>query len=523
VQPDLIGGRYRVRRAVGKGGMGTVWLCRDETLDRDVAVKQVGLLPGESSTDTARALREARATAALNHPHVVAVHDVVQENGAAWLVMEYVPSRTLAQIVAEHGPLEPGRVAAIGAQVAAGLLAAHGVRLTHRDVKPGNVLVGDDGSAKIGDFGLSRTSEDTTLTSTGMISGTPGYLAPEVARGSTPSPGSDAWALGATLYAAVEGRAPYGGENALAVLHQIAHEDPARPQRAGTLEPVIAGLMARDPAERWSLTHAHEELRRLAARPRETTRELAPPTPNPTPTPTATLASVAPAPADDTRPATPAATPAAASTTGPTAPPTAPPTTPPGDTTTSRRRRPGPVAAGVLALLVAVAAVFAVVQLTDGGPDGSGSPSGAVDEPTADPDRSRAESPTQEPEATDSPPADEQEPGSASDSRDGATSGDEAVAFVDGYFDTVPGDVDTGWAMLSPAYQAETGRESYDGFWAEVADVDATDLSPAAGGDAVEATVTYEYTDGRTVEERQLLQLVPGEDGEPRIDGYQQI
>jgi serine/threonine protein kinase len=518
VQPDLIGGRYRVRRAVGKGGMGTVWLCRDETLDRDVAVKQVGLLPGESSTDTARALREARATAALSHPHVVAVHDVVQENGGAWLVMEYVPSRTLAQIVAEHGPLEPGRVAAIGAQVAAGLLAAHGVGLTHRDVKPGNVLVGDDGSAKIGDFGLSRTSEDTTLTSTGMISGTPGYLAPEVARGSTPSQGSDAWALGATLYAAVEGRAPYGGENALAVLHQIAHEDPARPQRAGTLEPVIAGLMARDPAERWSLTHAHEELRRLAARPRETTRELAPPTPHPTPTPTptATLAAAAPAPADDTRHATPTATPAATST-------TAPPTPPPDDTVPPRRRRPGPVAAGVLALLVAVAAVFAVVQLTDDETGGSGSPSGAVDEPTAEPDRNRSESPTQEPEATDSPPAEEQDDSGSTSGSPGASSGDEAVAFVDGYFDTVPDDVDSGWAMLSPAYQAETGRASYDGFWAEVADVDATDLSPAAGGDAVEATVTYQYEDGRTVEERQLLQLVPGEDGEPRIDGYQQI
>ena len=505
MQPELIGGRYRVRRAVGRGGMGTVWLCRDETLDRDVAVKQVGLLPGESSTDTARALREARATAALNHPHVVAVHDVVQEDGAVWLVMEYVPSRTLAQIVADHGPLEPGRVAAIGAQVAAGLLAAHAAGLTHRDVKPGNVLVGDDGSAKVGDFGLSRMSEDATLTSTGMISGTPGYLAPEVARGSTPSPGSDAWAFGATLYAAVEGRAPYGGENPLAVLHQIAHEDPPRPQRAGTLEPVIAGLMARDPAERWPLGRAHEELQRLAALPREKTRELAPPTP---------AGPVAPPPAGDTRPATPVAAPTRTTRTAPPAPA--------GDhPPAARRRRPGPVAAGVLALLVAVAALFAVVQLTgDGDPGDMGAETGAADEPTTKPDPTRSGSPTQEP--TDSAPAEEQ-PESGSGDGQGAASGGEAVAFVDGYFDTVPGDVDAGWAMLSPAYQAETGRESYGGFWAEVADVDATDLSPAAGGDAVEATVTYEYEDGRTVEERQLLQLVPGEDGELRIDGYEQV
>lgn len=130
MQPELIGGRYRVVRPVGRGGMGTVWLCRDETLERDVAVKQVGLLPGESSTDTARALREARATAALSHRRVVAVHDVVREDGAVWLVMEYVPARTLAQLVADGGPLEPGRVAAIGAQVADGLLAAHRAGLT---------------------------------------------------------------------------------------------------------------------------------------------------------------------------------------------------------------------------------------------------------------------------------------------------------------------------------------------------------------------------------------------------------
>jgi hypothetical protein len=174
----------------------------------------------------------------------------------------------------------------------------------------------------------------------------------------------------------------------------------------------------------------------------------------------------------------------------------------------------------VVALLVAVAALFAVVQLTDDGDPGGAGVETAADEPTTKPDPTRPDSPTQEP--TDSAPAEEQSESGSGDGQ-GAASGGEAVAFVDGYFDTVPDDVDAGWAMLSPAYQAETGRESYDGFWAGVADADATDLSPAAGGDAVEATVTYEYEDGRTVEERQLLQLVPGEDGELRIDGYEQV
>jgi hypothetical protein len=174
----------------------------------------------------------------------------------------------------------------------------------------------------------------------------------------------------------------------------------------------------------------------------------------------------------------------------------------------------------VLALLVALVAVFVVVQLGDDDqPTGKDNEAGATDEPSARPERSRSASPTPDQGATTSPPADEQ--GGSGDPA-GAPGGAAAVAFVDDYFDTVPGDVDAGWAMLSPAYQAETGRGSYDSFWAGVADVDATDLSPA-GGDAVEATVTYEYEDGRTVEERQLLQLAPGDDGELRIDGYRTI
>jgi len=186
MQPELIGARYRVQRAIGQGGMGTVWLCRDETLARDVAVKQVGLLPGESVTDSARAFREARSSAALSHRNVVTVFDIVQDHDTIWMVMEHVPGRTLSELIRDEGRLSPARTADLGAQVAAGLAAAHAAGVTHRDVKPGNVLVREDGVAKIGDFGLSRTAGDPALTQTGMVTGTPTYFSPSSPPAPTP-------------------------------------------------------------------------------------------------------------------------------------------------------------------------------------------------------------------------------------------------------------------------------------------------------------------------------------------------
>src|SRR6476620_4042478 len=247
MQPDVIGGRYRVGRAIGQGGMGTVWLCRDETLQRDVAVKQVGLLPGQSVTDSARALREARSSAALSHRNVVTVFDVVEEHDAIWLVMEHVPSRSLSEIIKQAGPLDP-------AEVADGLAAAHAAGTMHRDVKPGNVLIREDGVAKISDFGIARNTADPALTQSGFLTGTPSYFSPELARGAAPSPASDVWALGATLYAAVEGRSPYKAQtNPVAVLHEIASQQPSAPRRADFLEPVLLRMMDRDPGSRWSM------------------------------------------------------------------------------------------------------------------------------------------------------------------------------------------------------------------------------------------------------------------------------
>ena len=248
MQPELIGGRYRVQSAIGQGGMGTVWLCRDETLRRDVAVKQVGLLPGESVTDSARAFREARSSAGLSHRNVVTVFDVVEEDGAIWLVMEHVPGRSLSEIIKQDGPLEPAVVADIGAQVAAGLAAAHQAGTMHRDVKPGNVLIREDGVAKISDFGIARSHGDPALTQSGFLTGTPSYFSPELARGAEPGSGTDVWALGATLYAAVEGRSPYEQKtNPVAVLHDITSGQPPRPRRAEFLEPALLRMMDRNP------------------------------------------------------------------------------------------------------------------------------------------------------------------------------------------------------------------------------------------------------------------------------------
>ena len=264
MSPRTIAGRYVVERAVGHGGMGTVWLCRDEVLSRDVAVKEVGSMPGESKSDLARALREARNSAALNHRNVVSIYDAVEDGDQNWLVMEYVPSRNLAEIVAEDGPMSPERVAWIGAQAADGLAAAHQRGTMHRDVKPGNILVTEDDHVKISDFGIARTHGDTQLTQSGIVTGTPAYFAPELAKGEDPTIAADVWALGATLYATVEGRLPYPDHNnAIALLTQIASEPPPQPKLAGFLADPIGRMMDPDPSTRWTMADAAHTLHRL--------------------------------------------------------------------------------------------------------------------------------------------------------------------------------------------------------------------------------------------------------------------
>jgi serine/threonine protein kinase len=265
MQPQLVAGRYQVLRAIGRGGMGTVWLCRDQVLGRQVAVKQIGALPGESATETKRAMREARSAAALNHPNAVEVFDVVDHDGRPWLVMEYVEGQTLAEEILHGGRLSPQRVADIGAQLAGALARAHERRIVHRDIKPGNVLIDKAGRPKISDFGIARRHGDDQLTQIGFVTGTPGYLSPELARGGDPASASDVWALGATLYAAVEGQAPYASRgNPIALLRVIATERPRPMTHAGSVGPAIEAMMHEDPARRWDMATSARRLRGIA-------------------------------------------------------------------------------------------------------------------------------------------------------------------------------------------------------------------------------------------------------------------
>lgn len=266
----LIAGRYRRQRRVGVGGMGEVWQAFDEHLGRVVAVKPLLLAPGLSDEQAGqarqRAIREGRIAARLQHPGAVTVYDVAEDDGRPVLVMEYVPGRSLAELITERGTLPAAEVARIGAQVAAALAAAHAAGIVHRDIKPANILITDDGTAKITDFGIARAMGDVTVTANGMLVGTPAYLAPEVARGREPDPTADVFSLGATLYTALEGRPPFGdGDNAIAVLHTVAAGQFAPGVNGGALGDVVAHLMRVDPVERPTMAHAAEQLNAFAA------------------------------------------------------------------------------------------------------------------------------------------------------------------------------------------------------------------------------------------------------------------
>ncbi|WP_133874922.1 serine/threonine-protein kinase [Paractinoplanes brasiliensis] len=265
----LVAGRYRLGEPVGSGGMGRVWRARDEMLDRDVAVKE--FVPPDWMSDEERArlrdrtLREARSAGRLNHPHVVRIYDVVHADGLPWIVMEYVPSRSLHQVIHSDGPFSPATAARIGLALLDALRAAHAAGVLHRDVKPHNVLIGHDGRVVLTDFGLATFVDDGAVTGPGLVVGSPQYVSPERARDGTSSPESDLWSLGATLYAAVEGRSPYARENAMATLMALATEDPDPPSRAGMLGPVLTGLLRRRPGDRLTADEVERRLRMIVA------------------------------------------------------------------------------------------------------------------------------------------------------------------------------------------------------------------------------------------------------------------
>src|SRR4051794_5715673 len=269
VAETLVAGRYRIGPCLGTGGMGRVWLARDEVLRRDVAIKEIalpfGLTDEEREEMRARTLREARAAARLSHPNVVRIYDVQPGDERPWIVMEYVSSRSLLQVIKENGPLPPTEVAGIGLAVLSALDAAQRVGVVHRDIKPSNVLVADDGRVLLTDFGSAIMDEgEGALTQTGLILGSPRYIAPERAANGISTLESDLWSLGATLYEAVEGRAPYTRETTMAVLVALATEKPDPTHRAGVLKPVLNGLLQKNPRSRMRLDEVEERLRRIA-------------------------------------------------------------------------------------------------------------------------------------------------------------------------------------------------------------------------------------------------------------------
>ncbi|MFE9328299.1 protein kinase [Nocardia sp. NPDC052278] len=323
---QLIAEHYRLVERIGSGGTGVVWRAIDERLQRSVAVKQIHIKPSlpEAERDVVRqrAIREARNAARFQHPNAIVVFDITEHNGDPCLVMEYLKSKSLAGVISAQGMLPLTQVARIGEQVASALIAAHHAGIVHRDVKPGNILLDDTGTVKITDFGISRATGDVTLTETGLICGTAAYLAPEVARGADPTPAADVFALGATLFHALEGEPPYGASaNPLAVLYAAANGQVSEPRHAGPATDFLLDLLSPDPAERPTMRAAREHLSALAdsgpvsagfvpaseafgRRGESATRAPRPPA-NPTPEhqPTARQPRPAPPPRNSVRPA----------------------------------------------------------------------------------------------------------------------------------------------------------------------------------------------------------------------------
>ncbi|WP_406199431.1 protein kinase [Kitasatospora sp. NBC_01560] len=250
----LLAGRYELGDRLGRGGMGTVWRAWDRMLNREVAVKEltVSHLPEEDLQILhARMKREASAAARIKHPGVITVHDVLEQDGRPWIVMELVDGRSLADVISQDGTLQPRAAAEVGSQVLAALHRGHQLGVLHRDVKPANVLL-ERGTGRVVllDFGIATYEGSTELTRPGDLVGSPDYLAPERAQGERPGPASDLWGLGATLYAAVEGESPFRRTSPLTTLAAVVGDPLPEPRRAGALGPVLAALMAKDPADR---------------------------------------------------------------------------------------------------------------------------------------------------------------------------------------------------------------------------------------------------------------------------------
>ncbi|WP_167736167.1 serine/threonine-protein kinase [Nocardioides sp. 503] len=458
----MIAGRYSLDREIGRGGMGAVWLGRDEVLGRPVALKRIGMAPGGSSPDLLRAEREARLAARLNHPHVVAVFDLVDEDQAQWLVMEYVEGSTLAELVRARGALPVDQAAQIVVQAADALAAAHEAGIVHRDVKPSNMLVTPEGQVKLSDFGIARAEADASLTQTGLVTGSPAYISPEVASGRLASDRSDVWSLGATLFHALAGRPPYDiGDNVIGGLYRIVHEEPPRlGAAAGWLAPLLESSMTLDPQDRWSMRQVVDFLR---AGPHAT----------------------APRPVGRRR----AAAPVAATSDSSTQVMSAPPTSAAAATGARAARRPSRLLPVLVVLAVLVLGSVIALAVVFGPDDERGEAPGAG---------TTSSTPSDPPPSTPKVTAAGME------------------VFGRSYPGIASADPDRGFELLTPEYQERS--KDYADFWGKVSDVEVLDVSADPAAMTVSYTYRYVHEDNGAKTEFVTLELV-GTDGDYKIAG----
>jgi serine/threonine protein kinase len=569
----LVADRYRLVALLGAGGMGVVWHAWDERLHRNVALKMLRTQPeltdAERQLATDRAMREARITAGLHHPHAVTVFDVVEHDGQPCIVMQLIESTPLSALLREHGTLTPVETSRIGAQVGSALAAAHKLRIVHRDVKPGNILITEDGSAMISDFGISHALGDATITATGMMHGTPAYLAPEVARGLPTSFASDVFSLGSTLYAMLEGEPPFGSDqNAIALLHKVAGGNYPYPEHAGPLAPLLEEMLSADPKKRPSMAtivqslsagtdenrpatgavpvaldrpgdgNAPERTDRPDSEPTERNAPAPAPTPlpdagekpGPQPAPTGPGPQPAPtvvAPVTDATPPSPPLSSTAETVPVDRSPRAEPPpalTKPATDPANSDFRTtevlPVPLQAGTSAPESPIrrsrrAGVIAGVLIVIGAVVVGAllllnmlqPDPGGVAEPQAS--RTPAAAPGTPTPATPSRASPTPATPTPTPVPTPSTPAQPAVATVAAYYALLPDDTDGAWPLMSADYQENHagGRDAYEAFWSEITDVEIADLN-APAPDQARATLTYTFRDGRVVREVTSYQLV---------------
>ena len=497
----LIGGRYRLVRRVGSGGMGIVWEASDERLERRVALKQLHrpleASPAEAEVANKRAMREARTAARLHHPHAVSVFDVVEQDGQLWLVMPFIASITLAAVLHEGGPLQPDEAAKVGAQVASALTAAHAVGIVHRDVKPGNILIAEDGTALISDFGIAYGLGDATLTSSGMIHGTPAYLAPEVARGDDANFASDVFSLGSTLYSAMEGKPPFGSDdNTMALLHRVASGQFPAPQHCGPLTPLVMDMLSADPSHRPSM--------RAVA---DTLAGVRPPTASP---PSAEVPD--------------SSTDEASTTSVPDSLPAPAPESSDHRPTEPRRHRG--LAAALAVVLLGGGILLTALLVNDRRPAnptaGTGQSTSApptnsrLATPTPDPSsktpssspQAQAPSPTAAPPTKSPTPSRAPSPTTAPTVR-GAPTAAELRQAITSYYALLPRNTEAAWPRMTDSYQRNHagGRQAYQRFWDAISKITVTEVKGSPPGSA-QATITYYFKDGRVIRERTAYGLI---------------